>query len=98
MFHYQPDSHSPPRDAYLIVRYTGGLLNKMRMNPVRAPTSMRHQHRRREPRATTTAVERATARSHSHVRGCRSVVSHRTSHARAQARLLVLPVMCVVLN
>ena len=48
---------------------------------------------------TSAAVERATARAYTHVRGCRLVVSPHSTHARAQARLVVvLPVMCAVLN
>ena len=59
---------------------------------VQVPTSVWRQHRWREPRATAAAVERATARVHSHVRGCRLVVSPHTTHALAQARLMATPV------
>ena len=39
IFYHRADSHSPPRDANLIVRYTGGLWKKRQTTPVRAPTS-----------------------------------------------------------
>ena len=69
------------------------------LTPVRVRAPLWCQRRWREPRATAAAVERATARVHSHdVRGCHLVVSPHTTHARAQARLLVLPVIYVVLK
>ena len=43
---------------------------------------------RRHAARTATAVERATAHVHSHVRGCRSVVSPLTIHAQFRARLV----------
>ena len=59
-----------------------------------APTSIRHPTavidlQRHAARTATTAVERATARVHSHLRGCRSVGRPpHTTHARVRARLM----------
>jgi len=50
------NSHSPPRDANLIVRYAGGLWKKNVNDPGRV------QHRRRELRATAAAIERELTR------------------------------------
>ena len=47
---------------------------------------------RRHAARTATAVERATAHVHSHVRGWRWVISPHTTHARAQARPMATPV------
>ena len=61
-----------------------------------APTSSRRHSRvidlRRHAARTATAVERATAHVHSHVRGWRCVISPHTTHARAQARPMATPV------
>ena len=37
---YTTDSHSPPRDDNLMVRYAGGLWKKIQTTPVHAPTSV----------------------------------------------------------
>ena len=86
------DSHSPPRSDNPNMRYLRGARKKTKG----APTSVRRHSRvidlRRHAARTATAVERATAHVHSHVRGCRWVISPHTTHARAQARPMATPV------
>ena len=89
---YTTDSHSPPRSDNPNMRYLRGARKKTKG----APTSIRRHSRvidlQRHAARTATAVERATAHVHSHVRGCRWVISPHTTHARAQARPMATPV------
>jgi hypothetical protein len=68
------DSHSPPRSDNPNMRYLRGARKKTKG----APTSIRRHSRVidlwRHAARTATAVERATAHVHSHVRGCRWVI------------------------